>query len=244
MLERGYLTLARIRGVPVRFHWTVPVGAVLFGHFRFVPGFWLAFVLIVLVHELGHAAVVWAYRHRVLSIDVTGFGGLCSWTGSATPFERAAIAWGGVLAQLGLLGVALGLGAAGVFSALPGGADLASALVFTNLWLVALNLLPVPPLDGAEAWKIVGLLPGAYERWRLRRQGRDVWRQILAQPVPRRHVRRRVSAGPPPAPPPDAPPQGPATGATGAGPVNRELAELLKKVGDEARRARLGDRDK
>ena len=28
----------------------------------------------------------------------------------------------------------------------------------TNLWLMLCNLLPFPPLDGAEAWKIVGEL--------------------------------------------------------------------------------------
>jgi len=28
----------------------------------------------------------------------------------------------------------------------------------TNFWLMAFNLVPFPPLDGAEAWKIVGQL--------------------------------------------------------------------------------------
>jgi len=33
----------------------------------------------------------------------------------------------------------------------------------TNLWLMIINLLPFPPLDGAEAWKIVGELK--HRRW-------------------------------------------------------------------------------
>jgi hypothetical protein len=36
--------------------------------------------------------------------------------------------------------------------------DLAEAFVYPNLWLIALNLIPVPPLDGAEAWKLPRLL--------------------------------------------------------------------------------------
>ena len=40
----------------MRVHWTLPVGALVFGQGRFVPGFWLGFFLLVLVHELGHAA--------------------------------------------------------------------------------------------------------------------------------------------------------------------------------------------
>ena len=124
MLQNGYWTVGRVRGVPVRLHWTIPLGALLFGGGRFVPAFWFAFFLIVLVHEFGHALVVQYYRHRVVSIDVTGFGGLCHWSGSPTRFERAAIAWGGVLAQAVLLAAALLLAGFGVWALVPGGYSL------------------------------------------------------------------------------------------------------------------------
>ena len=68
----------------------------------------------------------------------------------ATATERGFIAWGGVVAQALLL--------AGTFAGLallgkprtPFVAELVSVFTFTNLWLIALNLLPVPVLDGGH----------------------------------------------------------------------------------------------
>jgi Zn-dependent protease len=153
----GYLTLGRWRGAPVRLHWTLPVAALVFGQGRIVPGFWLGFFLLVFVHELGHAFLVRRYRHQVVSIDVHALGGVCRWSGEPTAIDRARIAWGGVLAQAVAYGVArAALALAGppetVFAA-----QLLAAFTTTNLWLIAINLIPVPPLDGAEAWKLIGL---------------------------------------------------------------------------------------
>ena len=156
-MRGGYLTLGRWRGAPVRLHWTLPIGALVFGQGRIVPGFWLGFFLLVFVHELGHAFLVRRYRHRVLSIDVHALGGACRWSGDPTAIDRARIAWGGVLAQAVAYGVArAGLALAGPPETLFA-AQLLDAFTTTNLWLIAINLIPVPPLDGAEAWKLVGL---------------------------------------------------------------------------------------
>src|SRR5688572_21328022 len=106
MFDRGFVNLGVWRRVPVRMHWTAPVGAFVFGGLQFAPAVWFAFLALVLVHELGHAYLVRRYGHHVMAIDVTGFGGLCRWFGSATTHERAAIAWGGVGAQALLLLVA------------------------------------------------------------------------------------------------------------------------------------------
>ena len=95
----GYLAIGRWRGAPVRLHWTLPVGALVFGQGRFVPGFWLGFFLLVFVHELGHAVLVRRYGHRVVSIDIHALGGMCRWSGEPTAIDRSRIAWGGVLAQ-------------------------------------------------------------------------------------------------------------------------------------------------
>jgi stage IV sporulation protein FB len=158
MMDRGYLTIGRFRGVPLRLHWTLPLGALIFGGFRFVPAFWVGFFLLVLGHELGHAFFVQRYRHQVLSVDVTGFGGLCRWVGRATPYERAVIAWGGVLVQ----GLILLVAVAVLFAAGPPrsvwSVQLADVFTRTNLWLIGLNLLPLAPLDGKEAWPLVGHL--------------------------------------------------------------------------------------
>ncbi|HMR10449.1 MAG TPA: hypothetical protein PKA88_31950, partial [Polyangiaceae bacterium] len=109
MTERGYLTLFSMRGASLRLHWSLPLGMLVFGGLRVAPAFWLGFFLLVLIHELGHAFVVKAYGHRVLSVDVTGFGGLCRWSGSASVMERGLIAWNGVLAQAVLLTITFGM---------------------------------------------------------------------------------------------------------------------------------------
>jgi Zn-dependent protease len=169
VLARGYLTLGRIRGVPVRVHWTTPLGALLFGGFALVPAFWLSFLVLVITHELGHALLAWRAGHRVLSIDVTGFGGLCRLVGVPTAWHRSTIAWGGVLAQLVLLGLAVGVAALTPLGASRWGVELLSAFTGTNLMLIVLNLLPIPPLDGAEAWRLLPQLVA-------RRRGRRVLR--------------------------------------------------------------------
>jgi stage IV sporulation protein FB len=158
MFETGYFQVARIGGAPIRVHWSILAGALVFSGFEVRPGAWVGFVLLILLHELGHAALVTGYGLRVVSVDLHGLGGLCRWAGEATPRQRAVIAWGGVTAQL------LVLGATYAALALLGpptstfAAELAYVFVKTNEWLIAINLLPVPPLDGAQAWAIFRLM--------------------------------------------------------------------------------------
>lgn len=167
-MRGGYLTIGRWRGAPVRAHWTLPVGALVFGQGRLLPGFFLGFFLLVLIHEIGHAVLVRRSRCTVVSIDIHALGGVCRWSGAPTAIQRAAIAWGGVLGQ----GVALAAAHAALALAgppeTPFAAELAAAFTATNVWMIAINLVPVPPLDGAEAWRLVGLL---IRRGRRRRRG-------------------------------------------------------------------------
>ena len=163
MFSTGYLTLFRYRGVPVKVHWTFPLGALIFSRFRFVPGFWLGFFAIIVVHEMGHAFLVRRRRLRSLEIMVHGVGGYCRHeVGSA--YDAAIIAWGGVLGQVlvlfvpTLILILLGAWPQTVFCA-----DLATALTETNLMFAAFNLIPVAGLDGVQAWKFPKI-------WRRRRE--------------------------------------------------------------------------
>ena len=77
-----------------------------------------------------------------------------AYAGLPTAKQQATIAWGGVIAQGALLIVSLV-----VFSALgwPEAGqrgELGDALTWTNASVAALNLLPIPPLDGADAWTL------------------------------------------------------------------------------------------
>ncbi|MGK0359660.1 MAG: stage IV sporulation protein FB [Bradymonadia bacterium] len=161
-MQTGYLTLGRVRGALVRMHWSAFALALLLGYSRH-GSIWTSllgsfFVLaLIVVHEFGHAFMVWRYRHTVHSLDVFAFHGWCRWSGRPSPYERAMIAWGGVFAQLVLLGVALPI----MLLVDQRGIALSAMVhvfVWTNLYLIGINLIPIAPLDGAEAWKLLPLL--------------------------------------------------------------------------------------
>lgn len=189
-MENGFYRLGRFGGAPVRVHWSTPVGvivfSVLFNGFRFVPWVWATFVALILVHEIGHAAMVRAFRLHLLSIDIHGIGGVCNYAGTPTPIRRSIIAWSGVLGQAVLLLLALP-----VFFLLPVGTpswvlEVVSVLIWSNLYLMAINLLPIPGFDGAEAWRLFGRngLPAWWRRRALQRnKPRDV---VRSMPVHRR----------------------------------------------------------
>lgn len=228
MFESGYLRIFSWRGVPVRLHWTLPLGALLFSGGAFAPGFWLGFVLLVFLHEVGHALLVMKLRHRVTAIDITGFGGMCRWTGAATPVERSVIAWGGVLAQLVLLATAFGLVVALPVLGRGWTGPLFSVFLSTNIYLMALNLLPFPPLDGANAWKLIPLL---------RRPGALAELKRALSPMP-----ARVRSQAPWMRERDPKPKGPGPAASRQGMEPQELADMLRDIGDQAGKARKPDK--
>ena len=187
MFDRGWLTIAKFKGAPVRLHWTLPLGALVFGRFAFVPGFWLGFVLIVLAHELGHAVLARRQRLMVSSIDVHGLGGHCRFGGySMSEWQLAVVAWGGVLAQAIVLAIALPIS---LFAPPMGGfvGQLLAALIDVNLMIALLNLLPIPGLDGSLAWKLPRLW---LDRRRLRAMRKEVKR--AQPPAPARPPAVRV----------------------------------------------------
>jgi stage IV sporulation protein FB len=152
-LRRGFWTIGRPWGIPIRLHWSVPLGILVLGGAELVPAFWLGMFVLVLLHEAGHAVLARRYGLAIVSIDVHGFGGACVLAGDPTRREAAIIAWGGVIAQAALFVLAVVWG-----PILP--ADLRDAWTRANLLILALNLLPIPPFDGAEAWSVFR------DRWR------------------------------------------------------------------------------
>jgi stage IV sporulation protein FB len=160
----------RFASYPTSIHFSFFLGALLFSRFQFRVGLWAAFAFLILVHELGHAWLVRRYKLRVTHVMLHGIGGECAYVGNPTPYQSAVIAWGGVWAQ----GVVLCL-ALLVSVALPGhllnlvDGDFLQCLLWPNLQLMAINLLPIAPLDGSRAWLLLPML------------GRRVRRQHLAQ---------------------------------------------------------------
>ena len=176
--ERGCLRVGRLKGVPLRLHWTLPIGAVLFCGEQGGPVAWGAFAALILVHELGHAALVRRYRLHVIDVTLHGAGGECHYSGEPTEMQRTLIAWGGVVAQAMVLVIAcLALAPHGPPS--PTRDALVTAFIDRNLAMILLNLLPFRPLDGGEAWKIVGVLARrSGRRSRLRAEAAAIERQL------------------------------------------------------------------
>jgi hypothetical protein len=166
MFSSGYWTLGRVRGAPVRVHWTAPLGAFVFTGFSIAPALWVGFFVLVVLHELGHAAIVRRFGYEVVAVRVHAFGGDCVWSGDATRAEIAAVAWGGVFAQAAIWVVA---SLVVLFAGAPSSPLLgALALTFTstNARIIVFNLIPIPPLDGYRAWP---LLPMLWESWQEQR---------------------------------------------------------------------------
>jgi hypothetical protein len=183
MFDTGYWTVGRVRGVKVRVHWSAPIGAFFFTGFSMNPLLWAGFLFLVVVHELGHAAIVRRFGYHVTGVRIHGFGGDCPWEGDATFAEVCTVAWGGVLAE-GVLGIAtlIALLAFGTPSS-PILAALAFTFTWTNVRMILFNLLPIPGFDGYHAWQLLPILwQGrkerlAYQRDRVaRRKAEDATR--------------------------------------------------------------------
>jgi stage IV sporulation protein FB len=173
--HKGCLVINLSGVIPVvMIHWTALALAFIVTGFSFEPVAWLTVLVVILIHELGHATAVLKARAAVVAIRMDALGGCCEWVGSVTRAQRLLIVWGGVLAQLILFGIAL---VVTIFIG-PYISDFwypfLPILLQWNLILVALNLLPVKPLDGYDAWRLLSM---TFQDWR--RQKRSARRRRL-----------------------------------------------------------------
>ncbi|MBV8172199.1 MAG: site-2 protease family protein [Candidatus Eremiobacteraeota bacterium] len=110
------------------------------------------FVLLILVHELGHVAAIRAYGMKAsLPMFIPFLGAFVAHPKAANPQTEAVIALAGPVAG--------GLGAlACLFAGLATGAPywyaLASVMFLINLF----NMVPIPPLDGGHVAQAVGAM--------------------------------------------------------------------------------------
>lgn len=165
-MHAGYFLLGRpLFGIPLRVHWSVVFLVLLFGGpANPNPIRYGAMIFLILAHEYGHAIVARWFGAVPFSIELHGFGGLCRWEGHVSAIGRACIASGGVWAQAVIFFAALVVGA---IAEPPDRSPLGQLLVVfvvSNAMMAAFNLIPIPPLDGAEAWKLPWLL--AKRAWR------------------------------------------------------------------------------
>ncbi|HEY6912348.1 MAG TPA: hypothetical protein VI356_23410 [Myxococcales bacterium] len=130
---------------PIRLHWSLPLGAFLFCAAQPHPLLLLGYALLIAAHVFGHLLATAGTRLRVSGVMLHALGGELLGEGEASGVRRSVIALSGVLAQLAVLIVALRV-------AMP--ADLHDAFTRRNGVMLLLNLVPVRPLDGAQAWRL------------------------------------------------------------------------------------------
>ena len=122
----------------------------------------LAVFVVVVLHELGHAAAAARFGIRTADITLLPIGGLARLDSQPRePRQELLIAVAGPAVNVALAAIfAVALAASGRLDAIRAtaseGASLAPAamlaqLVAVNLWLAAFNLLPAFPLDGGRA---------------------------------------------------------------------------------------------
>jgi Zn-dependent protease len=151
----------RLFRVPVKFHASALLNFVfalfyLFSPMRMLIAFG-AVLLVIIVHELGHACLVRLCGYRVDAVHVQFAGGTCEH--EECEFERhdILIAWGGVFAQLAI--ALLAVAAFIVFNPFFSRSDFASAcfliLMYQNTFSIVYNLLPIQGFDGRTAWRFV-----------------------------------------------------------------------------------------
>lgn len=171
MLERGYISITKWRGVDYRVHWLTFIVMVLLSDGPYSLGRWCGFFFLVLVHEWGHAFVARGYALQVYEIRLLPLGGQCIHEGAPFPKAASAVAWGGVMAQALLFLPLELLRQTGLW---PGGSfftQLAFVYGPLNLAMILFNLLPFRGLDGYLAWQYFSA-PAGYWRWKFPRTRR------------------------------------------------------------------------
>jgi Zn-dependent protease len=158
-MEGRRFAAGRFRGVPVFVHWTVLalLVAALPG-LSFLPFFGavglIAYGALVVLHEGGHVVVAQAMGCRVHSMEIGAIHGVTIHDAPVLERQAVAIAWAGVVAQV-IVGVPVWAwlhGFAGRAAHLVGPALVVLGPV--NAAVAIVNLLPIPGLDGAMAWRV------------------------------------------------------------------------------------------
>jgi stage IV sporulation protein FB len=128
---------------------------------------------VILLHECGHMIAAQRRGSVVSSIELYPIWGLTHFTEPHSRFDYCVIAWGGVLAQA-IVGVPivvyLEIFGTTRFQSLN---TIMAIFGYFNLVIAIFNLIPLRPLDGAIAWR---LLPSLFRRSPSRSRKRDFGR--------------------------------------------------------------------
>jgi len=169
----------RINGVGVYLHWSVIlIGALILLGAIERPGptlaLWVSYFGVLLLHESGHLIIAQRLHYRVLSIELFPIFGFTRFELPQSRYDYALIAWGGVLAQCVIAVPTVTFISAFGYTRFDSVNVVLGMFGYYSLFVAAFNLVPVRPLDGAMAWR---LIPALFDRMRApRKKGVIEWR--------------------------------------------------------------------
>jgi len=163
----SFVEVIEIRYVKVYAHWSVLAigGLFLIGALERPWELLVAlfsYYGVILLHECGHMVAAQRKGCRVNWIRLYPILGLVSFEQPYSQYDRAVIAWAGIVAQsLVAIPIVVWLSIFGYskFDALNVGLGIWGYL---SLMFAIFNLIPVPPLDGALAWRLFPELLGRF----------------------------------------------------------------------------------
>lgn len=145
--------------MPVYVHWSVlillPVFWIIEKHFLGVIAGVSAYLVVLVVHETGHALMARLLGLRVYALAIWPLHGRCWVQRPATKKQDVALAWAGVIAQAALVLVAFAIATSCTFFgvSIPGWVQPAFVVFeVLNPFIAICNLAPFGNLDGRAAW--------------------------------------------------------------------------------------------
>jgi Zn-dependent protease len=114
----------------------------------------VSYAAIILVHEVGHAAIARHLGYEVTAIRIGLLHGRCEYEYPDSAWHASLVSWGGVLAQLLIAAFVFAIAGAmsGTLSDYFG--PIVIFLGYMNILIAAINLTPRAPFDGYLAWRI------------------------------------------------------------------------------------------
>lgn len=151
------MTLFRVAGIPIRFHFTFLILAAILIFGRFLGTYQVIKVgglfASVLLHELGHALTALRFGVGIVSITMYPIGGIARLASQPNPWQELWIT---------IMGPAVNLVIAGVLYAVQQTnlvtgqwRDVVSFLITGNIILFLFNLLPAFPMDGGRLLRAI-----------------------------------------------------------------------------------------
>ncbi len=161
----GYFELGKIHGVPIYMHWSfLIVGLLIAAFFNSSIGellfFVLGYVVLILIHELGHMFAARRFKLNVHAITISGAGGMCYSDNPQTYREAFLFYGGGLIAQIILFFITIIFLFFFGYPTSEGGNAIVLTFLAVNLIFFVQNIIPGKFVSGHESdgrvlWSLV-----------------------------------------------------------------------------------------